>query len=117
MAACIKKCCAEGQYLLDEEQCLNTTVNFTSALGIIAPVNYFLMNKPCDRGSQMLLLDPVNISEDAFRIGDDGSLVMDESGEVFGDYCVDFIETTDAVKALLCFGEGGKSVEHATLGK
>lgn len=117
MAACIKKCCAEGEYLADEEQCVNTTVNFTSALGLIAPGNYYLVNKPCGGGSQMLLLDPANISEDAFRIRDDGSLVVDDSGEVFGDYCVDFVETTDAVKALLCFDAGDKKFEHATLGK
>lgn len=114
---CIKKCCAEGQFLADKNQCENTKENFTGALGMIAPVNYFLINKPCGDGNETLLLDPGGISEDAFRIRDDGFLVLEESGDVFGEYCVDFIEATDVVKALLCFDAGGdKVIEHNTIG-
>lgn len=115
---CIRKCCAKGQYVADKNQCESTSENFTNALDEIAPENYFLIEKPCSGRHETLLLDPANVSEDAFKIADDGFLVMTASGDVYEEYCVDFVESMDVVRALLCFDveSDGKGFHHDTIG-
>lgn len=118
VTTCIKKCCEMGKYLTDKTQCETTKENFTMALGDIVSGNYLLVNESCREEFDMVLLDPLNISEDAFRINKDGFLVLLASGDVYEDYCVDFIESTDAVKALLCFeiGNGSANTRHVITG-
>lgn len=115
---CIKKCCEQGKYLTDKTQCETTKENFTVALGKIVSENYSLVNEPCRGKFEMLLLDPLNISEDAFEINKNGFLVLLASGDVYEDYCVDFIESTDIVRALLCFqiGSGAAGTRHVITG-
>lgn len=113
VSTCIKKCCAKGEYLADKDQCEKTKENFTSALYEIVPEDYLVIYQPCRGVHETLLLDPLNITEDAFRINKDGVLVLMESGETYENYCVDFIESTDVVRALLCFEtENGNTGSH-----
>lgn len=116
---CLKKCCAEEQYMADKDQCNSTQANFSSALVDIVPRNYFIINKPCTGEHETILLDPASNIEDAFQINVNGVLVMKDTGEMYEDYCVDFIEETDIVRALICINvEGsGQNIRQETIGK
>lgn len=119
IALCIRKCCPVGKYLANKSQCESTKENFTSALAEIVSENYSVINQPCVGEHETLLLDPMNFSEDAFKISENGFLVVVGNGDVYENYCVDFIETVEVVRALLCFGieNGGEQTHHVVTGK
>lgn len=116
LRACIRKCCPSGQYIADSSQtCVNTDTEFR--VGTIAAADittYSIITGKCNTPS--VLLDPENSTEDSFSITANGSLAWTDMEIIkLAEYCVDYVRSTDTIKALVCIDDTSITV-HNTIG-
>lgn len=114
--SCIRKCCPPGQYIINSNQtCANTDVEFhVNTITSADITTYSIITGKCN--TQSVLLDPENSTQDSFTITANGSLLWTDMELIsLTEYCVDYIRSTDSVKALICVDENTATV-HNTIG-
>lgn len=114
--ACIRKCCPTGQYIADSSQtCTDTDADFrVDAITAADITTYSIITGKCNTPS--VLLDPENSTEDSFSITANGSLLWTDTEIIqLQEYCVDYVRSTNTVKALVCVDDTSITV-HNTIG-
>lgn len=115
---CIRKCCDDNQYIDTNKTC--STINGINNIQIdlqditVSDITtYALLTGKCNGPS--FLVDPSNSSEDSFLISANGELIWAEQSIDVDHYCIDYIRSTDVLKALVC-EEGDVSTAHYSIG-
>ncbi|KAK5639903.1 hypothetical protein RI129_010714 [Pyrocoelia pectoralis] len=105
MNVCVRKCCPLGQYM-SNRTCLASNNSFIIPEEKRPDLSGYQMifGNECQHQKRRTLLDPVWTSEQDFVIMANGKLRTPFDGVVYKlrDYCVDYIEELDGIKALVC---------------
>lgn len=101
LRSCIRKCCPSGQFLYNRS-CEANNKTFGSVGGSLISGYSIINGNECLKKSR-LLLDPRE-EHQVFHLRPDGGLEVPSHKDSYGylDYCVDYIQEEDVVKALVC---------------
>lgn len=114
---CIRKCCDDNQYIDTNKTCSPINgINIEKHLQEVTEsdiTTYAILTGKCNGPS--FLVDPGNSSEDSFAISATGELIWAEQLIDVDHYCIDYIRSTDVLKALVC-EEGDASTQHFSIG-
>ncbi|KAF5272705.1 hypothetical protein FQA39_LY07732 [Lamprigera yunnana] len=102
---CVRKCCPLGQYMTNKT-CVATEKTFVIPEEKRPELNayQFIIGSDCKHKKRRTILDPTWSEQQQFIVTKDGklSVLFDSTTFKLQDYCVDYIEDFDEIRALVC---------------
>ncbi|KAK4872553.1 hypothetical protein RN001_014582 [Aquatica leii] len=102
---CVRKCCPLGQYMTNKT-CVDTNKTFVIPEQKRPDLNgyQFIFGNDCKHKKRRTVLDPAWNSDQDFILTENGKIWVPAEKLLFKlqDYCVDYIEDFDEIRALVC---------------